>query len=462
MVQPGLTLIPERGFGAVFSLILVFLLSMAGCTMRSLNKDGGSGAGVPDDRYQAAVVWAWIHGSENMSAPPFLSTADPSGAGGIGGFGSPALTIDLNLVADASPTLGLVLIHCDRNWKPTESVFIQDRTRLRSTDFIVETAPIGVLNYDYSATITFPSETNTIDVEHSGNYIARIINYYDGETVLAELRFFAVESTAGVRLEMISDFYESAWTDKVQEGLRARTEITPGPTSFSTQFQAVHLYEQGKWLYPMVADENSRSRTPAKGEYRATWSPFYGRKVVADFFNIPSGNEHRILDLTDMVEYPSNGGVLTTRLSDQPRYASYSEQDNNGLVLFPYVSPEDNDLVYFEFRLDLDGEEIYDDMAVVGSFNNWTPSYDWRLVYNSITGQYAARGWVKRAMHEYEYVNGRWNVDSGILEQAEATLLEGNNVYASQTWYALAYYRDQTALSYDRIVGVGTDISGGR
>ncbi len=461
MVLFGLTLIPEKQERLFFLAgCILATVMLAGCTTRSLSTADGSVE--KDDRYKAEVVWAWIHGSENMSSPPFLRTADPSGGSNVAGFGSPALTINCDLVADAPPTLGLILVHCDRNWKPTQSVFIQDRSRLRSTDFIVETAPIGVWNYDYSASITFPSETNTIEVQYSGNYIAQVVNYFDNQTVLAELRFFAVESTAGVRLEMISDFFESAWTEKVQEGLRARVDITPGPTSFSTQFKGVHLYEQGKWLYPMLANDNSKLRTPPRGSYRATWSPFYGGKVIAEFFNIPSGNEHRILDLTDVIDYPSDAGVITTRLSDQPRYSSYSEQDNNGLVLFPYVSPEDNDLVYFEFRLDLDGEEIYDDMAVVGSFNNWTPSYDWRLVYNSITGQYAARGWIKRARHEYEYVNGKWNVDSGILEQAEASLLEGNNVYTSKTWYALAYYSDQTALSYDRIVGVGTDISGGR
>ena len=101
-------------------------------------------------------------------------------------------------------------------------------------------------------------------------------------------------------------------------------------------------------------------------------------------------------------------------------------------------------------------------MAVVGTFNNWTPTWDWRLVYDPDSRRYLARGWISRAVHEYEYVSGKWNVDTGLLERAEGTLLEGNSVYASQTWYALAYYQDQAAGTYDRIVGIGTDVSGGR
>jgi hypothetical protein len=203
-------------------------------------------------------------------------------------------------------------------------------------------------------------------------------------------------------------------------------------------------------------------RAVPRGGYRTTWSPWYGGKIVAEVTNIPSGNEHRILDLTDFSRYPSNSGLISKAFSDQPRYATFGEYDNNGIPRFEYVPTGDDDFVYFEFRLDLESEEVFDDMAVVGTFNNWTPSWDWRLVYDESSNRYVARGWLKRAVHEYEYVNGEWNVDKGILERAEATLLEGNSVYATQQWYALAYYANQTSLKYDRIVGVGIDVSGGR
>lgn len=448
---------------ALCSAALCLMLSglLGSCVPRNRTTTTG-GADAPDRRYDASVVWAWIHGSETMSTPPIIRVKSPDGTGSAGGFGSNSLTINCDIVADAQPSLALVLIHCDRDWKPTQSVFIQEQNRLTASDFVVEYAPIGVQNYDYSASITFPSTSNTIDIRHSGNYLARVVDLFDQKKVLAELRFFAVESSAGVSVRSYSDFFTSAWTEKVQDGLKVRVEVVPGFQLFSTQVTGVTLYEQGKWLKPMVADDDSKRRSVERGEYRATWSPFYGGKIVAEFWNLPAGNEYRLLDLSDLVDYPSIGGVQTTRLSDQPRFGSFSEQDNNGLLEFPYVPPQDDDLVYFEFRLDLDGEEVYDDMAVVGAFNDWIPTWEWRLVYNPETGLYTARGWLKRALHQYEYVSGRWNVDNGRLEQAEGTLIEGNNVYTSKTFYALAYYRDQTALSYDRIIGVGSTLTGGR
>lgn len=463
MVLSGSIPIPEAWKAGFVGIVLLCGALFGGCVTRTGATAGGrdSAAYARDENYAVTVRGARMYGAENQAALPFLRVASP-GSPVSGGVGSQSLTIECDLISQAPPALALVLVHCDRNWKPTQSVFIQDRSRLRANDFLVERAPIGVLHYDYTARITFPSESNLIEIRHSGNYIAQVIDYYNEDKVLTELRFFAIESSAGVRVEMISDFFESAWTDKLQEGLRARVEVTPGNNIFSTQFNGVHLYEQGKWLYPLTADEGNRSRALERGDYRATWSQFFGGKMVAEFFNIPAGNEHRILDLTDMLDYPPIDGVLTTRLSDQPRYATFGEYDNNGLPFYNFVSPEDDDYVYFEFRLDLEGEQVKDDMAVVGTFNDWTPSWEWRLVFDPGSRHYVARGWIKRAMHEYEYVTGKWDVDRGILEDAETTLIEGNNVYATQTWYALAYYHDETSLSYDRIVGIGVDESGGR
>ena len=72
-----------------------------------------------------------------------------------------------------------------------------------------------------------------------------------------------------------------------------------------------------------------------------------------------------------------------------------------------------------------------------------------------VSGFYEARGWIKRAMHEYEYVSGNWDEDRGILRHADATLLEGNTTSSSQLFYAFVYYHETAGGGYDRIIGVG-------
>jgi len=464
MVQSGSTRgrRGSRPYRRITFPAILLLVMIASCVPPAARTGGDSGAGGGDSLMSVQLRAGRIHGTGSSLSPPILRVAPPGTFDPPQGFGAASLTIQADLIADAPPTLSLELTHCDQNWVPTRSVFIQDQAKLRAGDVQIYVPPYGADGYDYSATVTFPSETNNVEIRYSGNYLARLVDAFNPDNIVAEFRFFAVEPTAGVELEMISDFFESAWTEKVQEGLRARVEVMPPTDLFSSGFQAIHLIESGKWSQPFIASEFESREPRDRGEVRSTWSDGYGGKVIAEFRNIPSGNEHRILDLTDRMNFPPGDGVYSTRLSDQPRFANFSEHDNDGMARYDFVPPEDQDYVYFEFRLDIEGERIYDDMAVVGTFNNWTPTWDWRLVYDPDSRRYLARGWISRAVHEYEYVSGKWNVDTGLLERAEATLLEGNSVYASQTWYALAYYRNQTANAYDRIVGVGIDVSGGR
>ena len=79
-----------------------------------------------------------------------------------------------------------------------------------------------------------------------------------------------------------------------------------------------------------------------------------------------------------------------------------------------------------------------------------------RSAFDEQSGFYIARGWVKRALHEYQYVSGTWDEDAGILRDAEATLLEGNTTMSTQQFLAFVYYRESTAGGYDRVIGAGS------
>jgi hypothetical protein len=149
--------------------------------------------------------------------------------------------------------------------------------------------------------------------------------------------------------------------------------------------------------------------------------------------------------------------VLTTPLSDIPR-SDFTQYDNNGIPPERFVPLSDADYVYFEFRLDLRGAIVKEDIFVVGTFNNWIPTREWQLHYDKASGFYIVRGLIRRAFHEYEYVAGYWDVDTGKLRGADPTLLEGNITNASLPYYAFIYYHDTSVGGYDRIIGAGVDI----
>jgi hypothetical protein len=374
---------------------------------------------------------------------------------GASKIGSQALTMSFDMESPTLPNVTLILVHCDRDWRPTENIFVQDIMHLRTSDFTIERAPIGVHGYDFSLSITFPRVDGVLKIEYSGNYRARVVDYYDNTKVYTEARFIAVEPKSDVDVGVYQDFYESTQTDVVQHGLRVRAEAVTPNDLFSTQIKAIQLYRSGEWLEPMTASQDNARRNFGPGQVWTDWSGYIGTRTVAEFRNLPSGNEHRLLDLTDISLFPATGGILTTPLSDLPR-SGFSAYDNNGMAISRFVPLRDAEYVYFEFRLELKGTEVKQDLAVVGTFNDWKPTREWRMYYDQQTGFYIARGWVKRALHEYQYVAGTWDEDAGILRDADATLLEGNSSMSTQRFLAFVYYRESTAGGYDRVIGAGS------
>jgi hypothetical protein len=457
--------------GFPISLLLLVCAILSGCITPVARSVGGKGSSSGDTTGATSqneppkevdltrVRWVRIHGAGDESSPPILRL--PVKGTPASTIGSSALTIAFDMECQGLPNLTLLLIHCDRDWKPTDNIFVQDILHQRSSDFDIQRSPIGVHGYDYSVSITFPQPGRSVQIDYSGNYLARIVDYYDNERIYAETRFLAVEPEAIVDMQVFPEFYASEQSEVVQHGLRVRVESEMPHDLFTTQVRSIALYRSGEWLHQIVASDESRMQERLPGDIWSEWNSYLGSKTIAQFSNIPSGNEHRLLDLTDLSLYPSTGAILTTPLSDLPRNG-FTQYDNNGVALSRFVPLRDAEYVYFEFRLDLRGSPVRQDIFVVGTFNDWTPRPEWRLNYDRQTGFYTVRGPIKRALHEYEYLSGDWDEDAGVLRHADATLIEGNNTSTSQLFYGFVYYRETTGGGYDRIVGVGAGGTSGQ
>lgn len=430
-------------------------LAMPGCT--ATRASSGTTSSVSETTPKPIVRWLRIHGSGSEASAPVLRIG--GGNADRLAVGATAMTIALDLQSETYPNLELRLIHCDRNWEPTENIFVQDFMRLRSHDWDIRPTMAGTQHYNYSASITFPRTDGMLRIQHSGNYIARILDVYDEEIVVAETRFFVAEAHADVELYTYGDFFDSPTTDVIQKGLRIRVEARPDVELFSNQINGIHLYRWGEWLRSAVASPDGMFDEPPQFGTRARWESFLGGMGVAEFYNIARGNEHRVLDLTDIAIFPSLGQVLTTPLSDLPRQG-FLEYDNNGVAETRFVSSRDEDYVSFEFRLDLTGRAAKEDIFVVGTFNDWTPSPEWQMRFEETGGMYVARGLIRRARHEYEYVAGTWDGASGVLIGEDASLIEGNTSQSAHPYLALVYYRDLGSGGYDRIIGAGMGWTG--
>lgn len=427
--------------------LLLLALSSGGCIPPSARVNVGN-----DSLHLRRVYDMRISGVEGETTPPILLMNERGEI--MPGPGGKALTLRFELYSDRVPNLLLQLVHCDRNWKPTENAFVQDPVRLRSNDFQIEYSPIGVRSYTHQVSITFPGSSSFFRIQHSGHYLARVLDYDDQTQQLGEVRFFVVEARTAVGLSIVSDFYRSAQTDLSQEGLKIMAEAETGAGLFGTQVAGIELYQSNQWYDVIRAGPFGDAMDFTPGAPTVRWSNSIG-KIYATYSNIPAGNEHRILDLADVSRYPTTGGVSSTPLSDQIR-RSFDLYDNDGFAITQIVSASDADLVPFEFRLDLQGYEVNRDIFVVGTFNSWRISPEWQLRFDPESRSYRVRGLLRRAVHEYEYRAGTWDPDTETLKDADASLLEGNLRKASPRYYAFVVYAETASGGYDRLVGVGS------
>jgi len=450
MGPSGLNNTPSlRLSGILFGMVLLLCaLIPAGCIppsqrIRLANDSTGLLRRVYDMR---------ISGADGENTPPILLMSDRGEI--MPGPGGKALTLRFELHSERVPNLVLQLVHCDRNWRPTENAFVQDPVRLRSNEFQIEYSPLGVRTYTHQVSITFPGSSSFFRIQHSGHYLARVLDYDDPSQKLGEVRFFVVETRSAVGLSIISDFYRSGQTDLSQQGWKILAEAETAAGLFGTQVAGIELYQSGQWYDGVRAGPFGDAMEFTPGQPTIRWSNSIG-KIYATFSNIPAGNEHRILDLTDVLYYPTTGGVISTPLSDQIR-RGFDLYDNDGYAITRPVPASDADFVPFEFRLDLQGYEVDKDIFVVGTFNNWRILPEWQLRFDPESRSYKARGLLRRAVHEYEYRAGTWDSATATLKGADASLLEGNVRKASPLYYAFVVYAETASGGYDRLVGVGS------
>jgi hypothetical protein len=126
---------------------------------------------------------------------------------------------------------------------------------------------------------------------------------------------------------------------------------------------------------------------------------------------------------------------------------------NQAAMITSTVSPSDDEYVPIEFVLDPEGIPVGDeDVFVVGSMNNWRPSIEWMMRYDSTDRLYHLRQWVRRGQHAYMYATGFVDADTGTIRSISFEEFEGNNSASSQLFLALIYARSLQAGGYDTII----------
>ena len=387
------------------------------------------------------------YGGDNELAPPVVlitETDDPSIVG------SSYATIEFDIRSEIIPNVYARLVHCNADWEEYQSFITSslNRTSLVNWDIAPQTSRY----YRYRGKLQLPNPQITL--RHSGNYKVKLYNM-DDDAYLGESRFFAVDVQAECRFNFMTDFYEpQARVSSIALTLEAIID-SRNSRLLDPFLHSVVFYRNHRWTEPYVVsltydnpDRLHRVGTAIRGIFPA------GK--IFRVSRLPAQNEYRVLDLSNLAQFPNTGQPVRIPFSDQRRNGMFLERANDGALVTTMISPLNDEYVPIEFMLDPQpGYPSKDDVFLSGSFNNWKPDRTWRMSYDPELNLYRLRQWIRRGRHNYMYATGILNVDTDEIRDLSYEEWEGNTAANSNSYVAFAYYRVQEYGGYDGIIAVG-------
>lgn len=407
------------------------------------------GMGGPDVGAAPIVRGLSIYGMDNEQNFPVI-VRDSVDSEGKPVRSRQYVTVQFDVLASDPPDLKIRFYHCTRDWNPDVNLFVQDE--VHNTSFVLDfrTAPNGVTNYRYRYINRFPDTQDIVRFDYSGKWMFRLMDKSES-TVFGEGRFIVADGITPTRMSVVNDYLTENPSPlnqihKVIVNVRLPSEVA---ASYFTTVDVLQNRRLGHSFRIDVNDRDSYTFVDGYGTGTRTFS----------VSNIFPGNEYRTLDISNSTRYPNKSIVRSFEGADQMRAFWRTGPDRNGTALLNRFAGINSEYLEVLFRLDLTGSDLRSvtadgrDIYLVGPFNQWEPTPEYRLVYDETEHSLVTMQLLRRGVYDYQYVTGIWDESTHLVAQQDWLVLEGNDWRTSDVYSALVYYNDPRFGGFDRIVG---------
>ncbi|MCU0344530.1 MAG: DUF5103 domain-containing protein [Ignavibacterium sp.] len=353
------------------------------------------------------------------------------------------LTIEFDLQAEYRPDMHIIFKFCDRNWNPTENIFLfnEGSNTAYTLDFFL--LPTTVEDAKYHYTNTYPDKDGYVSFPYSGKWKFFIVDSQDHNTVFAEGRFFVVKADVPLKVDIKRETLEDknyyppqlGHTNWVVVDALLKEDYFP---FFVDELEIVqnHLLDKSVSVLRNSIDRNRVFEWDGGSKVRF---------IAKDVF---PGNEYRQTNLTDINVYNSKNVKAQFDGMEYSRFLLMSKRDNNGT--FTLSPPKDIQSTYMNVTFQIKPpEDVYGDVYLVGAFNDWQLSEKNKMNFNGDHFELTLQ--LKRGVYDYQYVvvNG----DYSDVTNQDWIILEGNDWQTTNDYNIFLWYRDQEYGGYDRIIG---------
>jgi len=360
-------------------------------------------------------------------------------------YGGNKLVIEFDVQGDFIPNMNIVFRFCDYGWAPTKNLFLLNQQYCTAYFLDFQELPIMIVDdARYHHKSTYPDDRDQVNFPFSGKWRYYLTDTQDSSIVYATGKFYVVKNDINIGLKLKRDELEdkSYWPVELAKSINITTDFYLPDEFYPSFVDRVEIIENQKIYDPIIVDRNTN-----------TLFRFYkwdaNRSFTFTARDIPAGNEFRQVDLRNHNLFSAKDvraqldGLEYSRFFLNPL-----NKDLNGGKIYSDFKDEFSTYLNVTFSI-RPPEEIYNDIFLVGAFNNWKLSLDYRMKEKG--GDYSITIPLKRGIYDYQYVVA--DVINNEIVNPDWLVLEGNTWLNSKEYDVFLYYKEQDKGGYERIIG---------
>jgi hypothetical protein len=332
--------------------------------------------------------------------------------------------------------------HCTHDWKPSN---------LSPIDYLESFSDDRIVDYAYSSntlqkythySLTLPNEQ--ISPKISGNYLLKI--YLDGDLnkpVISQ-RFYVVEDRVNAGLEMLPSMQVPLRTSNQKINVNIfHTAAIQNPAA-----DVKVVVTQNNIPYTAITTTKPSSIKPGELGYKDPYTN--------DF---PAGNEFRKFDIRSLrakAEHVQeiqrdtiNKVLLFTDVATSGKYVRIFDENGNFFIRNQDGRDADTESDYAQVTFSLKAGQNLGNKAiyVVGRFNNYSISPEYKMRYNAASAIYTSSLKLKQGLYDYKYA--LVDPESGKVND---TALEGSYFETDNSYQVFIYYK-KPGSRWEELIG---------
>lgn len=338
------------------------------------------------------------------------------------------------------------VIHCDYNWIPSDipkTDYVRGFDNQRITDY---SNSFNTLQAFSHYRLSFPNQFTT-QLQISGNYVLRVLNE-DREVVFSrKFILFENHSTVGAVVKRSRNLSNIDYKQNLEFTVLSNDIV------FQTPLQNV------KVLLMQNGDFNTTIKNIAP-QYTIGNQMVYKYDKETQFW---AGNEFLYFENKDIRAASNNVAkvgsandiyssfLYTNQARANQIYTLYEDVDGNFVVKNINGSNQEieADYAWVYFSLSAPAFRLNKDIYIVGMFNNYSLSPEYKMDYDEKKGVYEKAVMIKQGFTNFEY---RVADKKGVIDYENA--IDGN-FYQTENEYTILVYYKHSSDRYERVIGKG-------